>query len=1253
MSLYSGEELEWQVEYALSQKHIWENKDFIGEITEYYVKPKTNWNIKSIDKQNYIAKEIMSGHSNHQSKLNNFPSVYYVSLEECVDRRNELENQFRKYDIVPKSIISKRFKDSNDVVTGKYVYQLNDGTKGCCVSHLKSIKDWYDTTDENYAFFCEDDLSLDTVPCWDFTWEEFVESIPEDADCVQLFTIRDEYDTFEIRERYWNDWGATAYILTRDYAKKLIDTYIKQDSYHLEIPDHDIMPLIENILFASVGKTYTVPLFVENINHDSTFVGGDDDVNNGQKTNHYISHKKVLDWWKSKEKPQESFKKNIVDCFIYYNEKELLELRVNLLKDYVDKFIIVDANYTFSGNPKEYSCKNVIKDLGLPNDIIEVFEIDLLEENLGNPCEIDYLYNYGNVSRERVQRDAISKCLATNKFDNDTIFIVSDCDEIIDPKYIPMMKDLVLSNRDKIFKADLVHLEGRADFCVYEKETNQPKEWRYSLFFCLKDHMEKVSLNDIRAGFNVPYEIVWPYTTPYTKDGVFVPGERMKNLGWHFSWMGDNTNRLLKSKSFSHSNQNIDLLIHQNYNNQEMQKYIENYVFLEDNLSPSGIVNSYIKRYPVEDLPEIIFTLPRVKNFLLPGVEKTQLEQLLHEYSLDTENPEHNFNLGLWYEKEGHTAPALSYFLRCAERAYESDSDLAYEALIRGSYCYEKQGTRDGSARSMLWQAQAFRTDRPEAYFLLSRFAERREWWQDCYMNADLALRYCNFDCPPLRTNVEYPGKHGLLFEKAVSAWWWGKSTECKSLFVDILENYNISDDDRKIVYNNLKKIGVEVSVKEKSADFNYQESFDWSSLTYEDIITIEREIVHEKVYRFWEDVKKDDVVLDIGASVGAYAVSILDQNPKTIYCVEPSEKLLQTLIKNCSNNDSLVCINHGIVDNPNDNINIFGGEEEFSGITFKNLIKNYSISHVNFMKVDCEGGEYSIFKEENMDFLKNNVDFIAMEVHLNYEGCREKFKKFRDTCLVQFNDYKVMSCTRQNISWGNSIDIKNNIFDDNFIDNYTCEFMIYINNKSRKKKFFDCGTHMFQGFKEIAKKYSIDKSWQCHCFEANPLTYEQSLPKYSELLNQGYNIEYFNNAVSDSNSEVNVNCVKAEYYDETESGSFTSQASNILSNRPEHCNDRQLIYDSSQNLVKSIDFSEHIKKYTSPEDFVVVKIDIEGSEFSVLDKLILDGTIKNIDEIYVEFHSRFFDDIQLYNDKIKEYERVFLQNNIKFTQWV
>lgn len=1071
---YSGDIAKYQLEYAIAQYHPKKNKEIFGNPSSHYIEPKTKWNIQKVDNQNYIATEM--------NNLENFPPVYYVTLEDSEDRQKELEKQFERYGIVPKAIKSKRFSESNDVITGKYVYQLTGPTQGCIVSHLKAVRSWYESGESDYAFFCEDDLSLKTVEHWNFKWEEFIEKLPEGCECVQLMTIRGNFDGIHFRDRAWDDWSETAYIMNRDYAKKLIDSYCIGDTFHLELKDSNVMPIGENILFTNIGKVYTFPLFVENVDISTTDVN-DPELENGQKPNHIYSSEYVYNWWKengkkysiedlmSPLKPKKHFeileeekspiktKHNVVDCFTYFNEKELLELRINLLKNHVDKFIISEGNYTFSGNPKEYSCKKLIKKLGLPQDMIEVIEVDLSDENIGDLNDFDNLYNLSKPSRERIQRDAIAKCLETNNFDENTVFIVGDCDEIINPQNIPMMCELARTNRNNIFKLDLVNLAGRADFRCYDKNTNTPQEWRYSLFVCLKEHMQNISLNSIRSDFNNPYQIVWPYTSGRSENDVYIPGERMPDLGWHFSWMGDNSNRILKSRSFSHANQYFDFLLFGSYCSEEMEEFMNNYSVQDEAVPPSGDVSSILKPYPVENLPQIIFDLPRVKKFLLPNSDnimntKTELEQLLHDYSLDTENPEYNFNLGVWYESEGHTAPALSYFLRCAERATESDPHLAYEALIRGSYCYEKQGTRDGSARSLLWQAQMFLPERPEAYYLLARFAKRREWWQDCYSTCDLALRFCDFDSPSLRTDVEYLGKYGLLFEKAISGWWWGKGDESRSILKDILLNHQLNSKDFNIVCENIKMMNGVLPEGNMQMNFAYSSDFDWSSLSYEDQITIDREVVHEKVYRFWEDVKEGDVVLDVGASVGAYVISILDQKPKKVYCVEPSKKLLKVLAKNCSeklfdySENPLVYINRGIVDQEGDKINIFGGEEEFIGTSFQQMIKDYSINHVDFMKIDCEGGEYSIFKDENMSFLLNNVKFIAMEVHLNYEGCRDKFKNFRDKYLTQFSDYKVMSCTRQNISWGNSLDIKDNIFDDKFIDEYTCEFMIYIKNQ-------------------------------------------------------------------------------------------------------------------------------------------------------------------------------------------------------------
>ena len=49
----------------------------------------------------------------------------------------------------------------------------------------------------------------------------------------------------------------------------------------------------------------------------------------------------------------------VYDCFTFFNELDLLEIRLNELNDVVDYFVLVEATTTYSGKPKElYFQKN-------------------------------------------------------------------------------------------------------------------------------------------------------------------------------------------------------------------------------------------------------------------------------------------------------------------------------------------------------------------------------------------------------------------------------------------------------------------------------------------------------------------------------------------------------------------------------------------------------------------------------------------------------------------------------------------------------------------------------------------------------------------------------------------------------------------------------------------------------------------------------------------------------------------------------
>jgi len=180
---------------------------------------------------------------------------------------------------------------------------------------------------------------------------------------------------------------------------------------------------------------------------------------------------------------------------------------------------------------------------------------------------------------------------------------------------------------------------------------------------------------------------------------------------------------------------------------------------------------------------------------------------VLTDFSLDTENPQKNYCLARWYENQGHTAPAHTYYLRAAERS--KDDNLAYQSLIRASFCYKNQGSRDGTEKILLENALMLLPQRLEAYYFLSLLYERKGDWQNCYIYANLGLEKCDesFDSIDI---PEFYGKYLLIFQKAVAAWWWGKGMECRKLFHYLVDNYWDEMDDRhkNSVEDNITRLG-------------------------------------------------------------------------------------------------------------------------------------------------------------------------------------------------------------------------------------------------------------------------------------------------------------------------------------------------------------------------------------------------------------------------------------------------------------
>jgi hypothetical protein len=472
------------------------------------------------------------------NKLEGLPPIHYVSIEESLDRRENLHKHFREYsitNIVPH--IFKRFSEYNHQLVGRLIPDLPEFSKGPLTSHLCLLKEWCQSPYEPYILVFEDDISFETVKYWNFTWKEFEKNLPDNWNCIQLSIIKkDSYEdcSFKIRDPF--DWSGAAYLIRREYAELLVESYYKEDIFTLDIKDTLYYPILENILFCEQEGIYSFPLFV------------------------------------------------------------------------------------------------------------------------------------------------------TDLFNTTSTTVIPGLEEFIDLKFEP----------------------DTAATYVYHSYISALLWW--------SQIGKKLTIEQI----------------------------------------------------------------------------------MKKNSTESQIQGENFQLYTSNDL--------NICN-------NTMLNELI-DFSLDTENDEKNYNLAEWYEKQGHTAAAHTYYLRSAERT--ENKLLGYKALIRASFCYKLQGSRDETQKILLENALNYFPERPEAYYFLSLIYEKRNEWQNCYTYANLGLNQYKNNLEDLSIK-EYPGKFCLIFQKAVSGWCWGKNKECRDLFKELYDDYwEVMDKDHQnLVLDNMKKLNVSYEKKD------------------------------------------------------------------------------------------------------------------------------------------------------------------------------------------------------------------------------------------------------------------------------------------------------------------------------------------------------------------------------------------------------------------------------------------------------
>jgi FkbM family methyltransferase len=225
------------------------------------------------------------------------------------------------------------------------------------------------------------------------------------------------------------------------------------------------------------------------------------------------------------------------------------------------------------------------------------------------------------------------------------------------------------------------------------------------------------------------------------------------------------------------------------------------------------------------------------------------------------------------------------------------------------------------------------------------------------------------------------------------------------------------------------------------------KQKFSWDGVKDDKTMDVDRdkflsnEIFTLDCYEHIYPVKEGDVVLDLGASIGPFTWKIMDKASK-VYVVEPMIDLLPIIEKNTEGFpitiiNSALSYNNGEIEFNDTCINTFE-PKIVKTVDFKTLLKENNIDKIDYIKTDCEGGEYALINDINLPWIKENVRNIVGEWHLAIENedLKADFRYFRDKFLPQFKNFEVYSIDNHNIKW--------DLYNEHFLEYYR-QILIHI----------------------------------------------------------------------------------------------------------------------------------------------------------------------------------------------------------------
>jgi len=207
--------------------------------------------------------------------------------------------------------------------------------------------------------------------------------------------------------------------------------------------------------------------------------------------------------------------KRVFDCFTFFNELDLLELRLNELYDKVDFFVLAEAPVTFQGQPKPlFYAENKHRFADFADKIIHL----IIKDMPASPNAWD---------REYFQRDALRR--GFSKAAADDIVIIADADEIV--------------SRDAIDILRVTSGFTQLNMPMYQYYMNLREQHGWDKVFAFTYGL----LDEIPDFSRVRM------SQAYTYERFAGRNRKMFNAGWHFTYLGGAETIRQKLQAFSHT----------------------------------------------------------------------------------------------------------------------------------------------------------------------------------------------------------------------------------------------------------------------------------------------------------------------------------------------------------------------------------------------------------------------------------------------------------------------------------------------------------------------------------------------------------------------------------------------------------------------------------------------------------------------------------------------------------------------------